>query len=151
MKLWVPQQTNILSSNWLLCFQITSYTTELQACTKMAIEPKRDDATGKGRRCTVKSFMICTHPQISLGRPSQGGLYGRCTWHAWERTENIQGFGRKARRKETSWKTEAYGIRMGTGETGWGSAEWIQLAQDRGQWRYIVTAMTNLRVLAPRS
>jgi hypothetical protein len=29
--------------------------------------------------------------------------------------------------------------------------EWIQLAQDRGRWRAVVSAVMNLRVLAPRS
>jgi hypothetical protein len=36
-------------------------------------------------------------------------------------------------------------------ETGWGSVEWIQLAQDRDRWRAVANAVMNLRVLAPRS
>jgi hypothetical protein len=36
-------------------------------------------------------------------------------------------------------------------ETGWGSAEWIQLAQDRERWRALVNTVMNLQVLAPRS
>jgi hypothetical protein len=43
------------------------------------------------------------------------------------------------------------GIRMGLGETGWGSVDWIQLAQDRDRWRALVNTVMNLRVLAPRS
>jgi hypothetical protein len=35
-------------------------------------------------------------------------------------------------------------------ETGWGSVEWIQLAQDRDLWRDLVNTV-NLRLLAPRS
>jgi hypothetical protein len=34
---------------------------------------------------------------------------------------------------------------------GWGSVDWIQLAQDRDQWRALVNTVMNLRVLAPRS
>jgi hypothetical protein len=34
-------------------------------------------------------------------------LGGLGMWHAWERRENLQGFGGKARRKETTWKTKA--------------------------------------------
>jgi hypothetical protein len=32
-----------------------------------------------------------------------------------------------------------------------GGVEWIQPAQDRDRWRAVVTAVMNLRVLAPRS
>jgi hypothetical protein len=35
-------------------------------------------------------------------------------------------------------------------ETGWGSVEWIQMAQDRDRWRAVVNTVMNLRVLAPR-
>jgi transcription termination factor 2 len=37
-------------------------------------------------------------------------------------------------------------IRMGLGEIGWGSADWINLAQDRDKWRAVVNAVMNLRV-----
>jgi hypothetical protein len=33
---------------------------------------------------------------------------------------------------------------------GYEGVEWVQLAQDRGQWRAVLNAMMNLRVLAPR-
>jgi hypothetical protein len=35
-------------------------------------------------------------------------------------------------------------------EIGWGSVDWIQLAQDRDRWRALVNTVMNLRVLAPR-
>jgi hypothetical protein len=41
-------------------------------------------------------------------------------------------------------------IRMDLRETGWGSVEWTQLAQDRDLWRDLVNMVMNLRVLAPR-
>jgi hypothetical protein len=34
--------------------------------------PMRDEVTGEWRSCTMRNFIICTHPQISLGRSSQG-------------------------------------------------------------------------------
>jgi hypothetical protein len=43
------------------------------------------------------------------------------------------------------------GIRMDFREIGWGSVDWIQLAQDRDRWRAVVNTVMNFRVLAPRS
>jgi hypothetical protein len=36
-------------------------------------------------------------------------------------------------------------------QTGFGSVEWIQLAQHRDRWLALVNTVMNLRVLAPRS
>jgi hypothetical protein len=43
------------------------------------------------------------------------------------------------------------GIIMDLREIGWGSVDWIQLAQDRDRWRAVVYTVMNLRVLAPLS
>jgi hypothetical protein len=43
------------------------------------------------------------------------------------------------------------GIRMDLSEIGLGVVDWIRLAQDRDRWRAVVSAVMNLRVLAPRS
>jgi hypothetical protein len=43
------------------------------------------------------------------------------------------------------------GIRMDLRETGLGGVDWIRLAQDRYRWWAVVSAVMNLRVLAPRS
>jgi hypothetical protein len=43
------------------------------------------------------------------------------------------------------------GIKLDLREIGWEGVEWIQLAQDRDQWRSIVNTVMNLRVVAPRS
>jgi hypothetical protein len=60
-------------------------------------------------------------------------------------TEGKRPLGRPRRR----WKD---GIRMDLRELGWGGGvEWIHLAQDRDRWRAVVSAVMNLRVLAPRS
>jgi hypothetical protein len=42
-------------------------------------------------------------------------------------------------------------IRMNLREIGWGSVDWIQLAQDRNRWWTFVNTMMNLRVLTPRN
>jgi hypothetical protein len=43
------------------------------------------------------------------------------------------------------------GIKMDLRETGWGSVDWIQLAQDRDRWRALVNTVMTFRVLAPCS
>jgi hypothetical protein len=43
------------------------------------------------------------------------------------------------------------GIRMDLMEIGFGDVDWIRVAQDRDRWRAVVSAVMNLRVLAPRS
>jgi hypothetical protein len=43
------------------------------------------------------------------------------------------------------------GIRIDLREIGWGSVDWIQLAQDRDRWQALVNTVMNLRVLATRS
>jgi hypothetical protein len=42
-------------------------------------------------------------------------------------------------------------IKMNLKEICWGGVVWIHLAQDRDRWRAVVSAVMNLRVLAPRS
>jgi hypothetical protein len=42
-------------------------------------------------------------------------------------------------------------IRMDLREIGLGRVDWVRLAQDRDWWRAVVSAVMNLRVLAPRS
>jgi hypothetical protein len=43
------------------------------------------------------------------------------------------------------------GIRMDLRDIVLGGVDWIRLAQDRDRWRAVVSAVMNLRVLAPRS
>jgi hypothetical protein len=37
-------------------------------------------------------------------------------------------------------------IKMGFREIGWGGVDWIDLAQDKDQWRVLVNTVMNLRV-----
>jgi hypothetical protein len=43
------------------------------------------------------------------------------------------------------------GIRIDLRVIGLGGVDWIRQSQDRGRWRAVVSAVMNLRVLAPRS
>jgi hypothetical protein len=44
-----------------------------------------------------------------------------------------------------------HGIIVDLREIGWGSVDWLHLAQDRDWWRALVNTVMNLQVLAPRS
>jgi hypothetical protein len=74
-------------------------------------------------------------------------------WHAWKRNvykvlmgkpEGKRPLGRPRCRCED-------GIKMNLREIGWGSVEWIQLAQDRDWWQALVNMVMNPWVLAPWS
>jgi hypothetical protein len=60
--------------------------------------------------------------------------------------ECIKDIGGKARRKETTGKTKTYNIKMDLREIGWDGMDWINLAQDRDQWRTLVNTVKNLLV-----
>jgi hypothetical protein len=97
----------------------------------------------------MRNFIICTHPQISLGRNE---VVRTCGTHG--RGEKIvQGFGGKAQRDHSENPRHRWedGIRMDLREIGLGSVDWIQLAQDRNKWQAVVSAVMNLWVLVPRS
>jgi hypothetical protein len=66
----------------------------------------------------------------------------------------VQGFGvklegkRPLRRPRHRWED---GIRIDLREIGLQGVDWIRLAQDWDCWQAVVSAVMNLRVLAPRS
>jgi hypothetical protein len=75
-------------------------------------------------------------------------------WHTWKGEKRVQGFGGKARRKKTTWKTTRRwedGLKMDPREIGWGCVEWIHLAQVREHWQALVKAVMNVWILAPCS
>jgi hypothetical protein len=53
--------------------------------------------------------------------------------------EEKRPLGRYRRRREDN-------IRMDLREIGWGGMDWIDLAQDRDQWRAVVNTVMKLRV-----
>jgi hypothetical protein len=77
-------------------------------------------------------------------------------WHAWERRgytvyRVLVGKPEGKRllvRPRGRWEDV---ISMDLRGIGWGSVEWIQLAQDGDRWRAVVITVMNLRVLAARN
>jgi hypothetical protein len=55
---------------------------------------------------------------------------------------------RPLRRPRRGWED---GIKMDLREIGLGGVDWILLSQDRDRWQAVVSAVMNLRDLAPRS
>jgi hypothetical protein len=80
----------------------------------------------------VGSFIIFTHPKISLADQTKENEVGRACGMNGTGEKHVQGFGGKAWKKKTTWKTDLYMRGMDLGEIGWTGMEWIQLAQDRG-------------------
>jgi hypothetical protein len=75
-------------------------------------------------------------------------------WHAWERTENCTRFWWGSPKERDHSEDQGVGGRMGSEwilGIGLGDVDWIRLAQDRDRWRAVVSAVMNLRALAPRS
>jgi hypothetical protein len=75
-------------------------------------------------------------------------------WHAWERREKCTRFWWENPKERDHLEDQGVGERMESewmlGSLAWG-VEWIRLTQDRDRWRAVVSAVMNLRVLAPRS
>jgi hypothetical protein len=64
-------------------------------------------------------------------------------WHAWERRQKCTRFWRESPKERDHLEDQGLG--------GLGGVDWIRLAQDRDRWQAVVSAVMNLRVLAPRS
>jgi hypothetical protein len=117
--------------------------------------PKRDEVTGEWRKFRNEELHILySSPniirQIKSRRMKWAGHVARM---GQERNmyrvligkpEGKRPLGRPRRRWED-------GLRMDLREIGWGSVDWIQLAQDGDLWLAFVNTVMNLRVLAPRS
>jgi hypothetical protein len=117
--------------------------------------PKRDEVTGELRKLHNEELHILySFPniirQIKLRRTRWAGHVA----HMGEERNVYRVLMGKPEGKRPlgrprhSWED---GIKMDLREIGWGSADWIQLAQDRDQWRALVNTVMNLRVMVPRS
>jgi hypothetical protein len=119
--------------------------------------PKRDKVTGEWRKLHSEELhtrILYSSPNIIRQIKSR-----RTRWagHVARMGEEINLYRvlvgklegkRSLERPRHRWEC---GIGMGLRENGWGSVEWLQLAQDRGRWQALVNTVMNLRVLAPRN
>jgi hypothetical protein len=75
-------------------------------------------------------------------------------WHAWERRKKCTRFWWESPKERDHLEDQDIGGKMGSecilGRLAWGGVDWIRLAHDRDRWRAVVSAVMNLRVLAPR-
>jgi hypothetical protein len=119
------------------------------------VGPKRDEVTGEWRKLHSEELHnLYSSPNIiRLLKSKRMRWTGHVARMGEERKvykvlvgkpEGKRPLGRPRRRWEN-------GIRMDLREIGWGSVEWIQLAQGSDRWRAVVNTVMNLRVLAPRS
>jgi hypothetical protein len=76
-------------------------------------------------------------------------------WHAWERRENCTRFSWESPKERYHSEDQGVGGRMGSecilGRLAWGCVDWFRLAQDRGQWRAVMSAVMNIRDIVPRN
>jgi hypothetical protein len=117
--------------------------------------PKRDEVTGEWRKLLNEELHILySSPDIIrqvksmrmrwAGHVARMGEERKVYKVLVGKPEGKRPLGRPRRRWED-------GIRMDLREIGLGDVDWIRLAQDRDRWRAVVSAVMNLRVLAPRS
>jgi hypothetical protein len=75
-------------------------------------------------------------------------------WHAWEMREKCTRFlwesPKERDHSEDQGVCEKIGSESILGRLAWGCVDWFLLAQDKDRWRAVVSAVMNLRVLAPR-
>jgi hypothetical protein len=83
--------------------------------------------------------MIKSRRMRWAGNVARMGRRGMHIGYWWGKPEGKRPLGRPRRRWMDNIKTELR-------EVGWNGMDWIDLAQDRDQWRAYVNAVMNLRV-----
>jgi hypothetical protein len=117
--------------------------------------PKRDEVTGEWRKLHNEELHnFYSSPDINrqvksrrmrwAGHVARMGEERKVYKVLVGKPEGKRRLGRPRRRWED-------GIRMDLKDIGMGSVDWIRLSQDRDRWLAVVSAVMNLRVLAPRS
>jgi hypothetical protein len=99
--------------------------------------PKRDEVIGGWRKLHNEELhnLYCSPSIIRIVKSRMMGCAGQDV--------GKPGGKRPLRRPRRRWKDDN---KMDYRERGWGSMDWIDLAQDRDQWRGLVNTVMNLRV-----
>jgi hypothetical protein len=96
--------------------------------------------------------VITPRPQLASGERTPVPIVHEAGWAlepVWtQRLEEKSSFPPPGIERRRRWED---GIIMDLREIGVGGVDWIRLSQDRDRWRAVVSAVKNLRVLAPRS
>jgi hypothetical protein len=116
--------------------------------------PKRDEVTGEWRKLHSEELHnLYSSPDIIRQKKSKLMRWaGHVARMGDERKLYKSLVGKPERKRPLGRPRRRWddGIRMDLREIGWGG-DWIRLAQDRDRWWAVVSAVMNLRVLAPRS
>jgi hypothetical protein len=118
-------------------------------------EPERNEKTGEWRTLHNEELHILYSSQNIIrqiksmrmrwaGHVARMGEKRNVYRGLMGKPEGTRPLGRPRRRWEN-------GITMDLREIGWGSVDWVELAQDRDRWRTVVNTVMNLQALAPRS
>jgi hypothetical protein len=117
---------------------------------KLYSGPKRDHVTGNWRKLHNEELhnlysspniirMIKSRRMRWAGHVARMGETRTAYWILVGKPEGKRPLGRPRRR----WVDN---IKMGLTEIGWDGVDWMELAQDRDQWRALVNTVMNLRV-----
>jgi hypothetical protein len=118
-------------------------------------EPKRDEVTGECRKLhSDELHNLYSSPdiirQVKSRRMRWAGYVARMEEE--RKVYNVLVGNPEVKRPlgipRRRWEN---GVRMDLKEIGLEEVDWIRLSQDRDRWRTVVSAVTNLRVLAPWS
>jgi hypothetical protein len=117
--------------------------------------PKRDEVTGEWRKLHSEELHnLYSSPdiirQVKSRRMRRAGHVARMREErkAYKVLVGKPEGKRPLGRPRLRWED---GIRVDLREIGLGGVDWIRLSQDMDRWRAVVSAVMNLRVLAPRS